>query len=81
MARTRKNLIGPLRKGELTELGYSAAKKTRSRHASLKKAVSRYGRLSTYRKLNAVAVLTRRKVPVKSKLYIRDRNWVKKTYF
>ena len=79
--KTRRNLIGPLKTGELTSKGYSTTGSVRRRHAALKKAVRSYGRLSTLRKLNAVAVLTKRTAPKSSRKFKADRNWVKKNYF
>jgi len=75
------SIIGPLKKGSLTDLGYSAADSSATRHASLSKAVGKYGRLSTYRKLNAVATLTKNTAPAKAAVFKADRDWVKKTYF
>jgi hypothetical protein len=75
------NIIGPLKKGSLTDLGYSAADSMATRHASLSKAVGKYGRLSTYRKLNAVATLTKNTAPTKAAVFKADRDWIKKTYF
>ena len=75
------NIIGPLKKGSLTDLGYSASDSSATRHASLSKAVGKYGRLSTYRKLNAVATLTKNTAPAKAAVFKADRDWVKKTYF
>lgn len=68
--------IGPLKKGELKAVGYSATAKASSRHRALTKAIKRYGPLSTYRKLNAVAVYTKRTAPKASKTFKADRNWV-----
>lgn len=74
--------IGPLKKGELGQFGYhgvrSLPKKTR--HAALGKAVSTYGALTTFRKLNALYVYTRRTSPSSSVLFLRDRNWVRAHY-
>jgi Family of unknown function (DUF5771) len=75
------NIIGPLKKGSLTDLGYSASDSSATRRASLSKAVGKYGRLSTYRKLNAVATLTKNTAPAKAAVFKADRDWVKKTYF
>ena len=74
-------VIGPLKKGELKAMGYDATASASERHASIAKAVGAYGRLSTLRKLNAVAVLTKRTSPTRAKTFKADRNWVKKTYF
>ena len=74
-------VIGKLKTGALTELGYSTTDSSTTRHAALEKAVETYGKLSTFRKLNAAAVLTKTTLPTKSKTLKADRNWVKKTYF
>ena len=39
--RTRRNVIGPLREGKLTNLGYSASKKASTRRRALSKAVKK----------------------------------------
>lgn len=74
-------VIGPLKKGALTDKGYDSTESADQRHAALAKAVGAYGRLSTLRKLNAVAVLNKNTSPARSKTFKADRNWVKKTYF
>ena len=70
--------IGTLKKGELERFGYNATKTARSRHVSLKAAMKCYGPLSVYRKLNAVAVYTKRSSPSKSKIFLEDRAYVGK---
>lgn len=75
-SRRRTAKIGPLKKGELKAVGYSATAKVSGRHRALTKAIKRYGPLSTYRKLNAVAVYTKRTAPAASKTFKADRNWV-----
>ena len=72
--------IGPLKKGQLGKLGYSSTSSKTARHSSLKKAVKKFGPLSTFRKLNAVGTYTKRTSKIKSKRFIADRDWVKKTY-
>ena len=72
--------IGPLKEGKLSKLGYSQMKSKSSRHNSLRKAVKRYGALSTFRKLQAVGTYTKRTSRKKSKKFLADRDWVKKTY-
>ena len=69
-----------LRKGKLTDLGYRPSRKTTSRHRALSRAVKKYGRLSTLRKVNAVAVLTKRR-PLLSKKYRADVKYLQKRYF
>ena len=70
--------IGPLRKGDLTKFGYSGVTKmpASDRHVALRKAVGAYGWQSVVRKLNAVAVYTRRVSPHSSKLFKDDMKWV-----
>ena len=75
-----KNVIGPLRKGELSKYGYSYKLPESERRESLQKAVQVYGPLSTYRKLNAVAKLSTRTNPAASLAFSRDRNWIRNTY-
>lgn len=69
-----------LKEGKLGAVGYSTEKPKTSRHTSLRKAVKRYGALSTFRKLQAVGTLTKRTSGKKSKTFLADRDWVKKTY-
>ena len=78
--RTRKNVIGPLKKGELKVCGYSTKKTAKQRHNALKCAVRKYGKLSTFRKLNAIAVLNKNRRPTLSRKMKADRNWVRRTY-
>ena len=86
MAKTRKvrsskkNVIGPLKKGELVNLGYSTTKSATSRHRALNKSVKKYGALKTFRKLNAVATLNKNRTPTTAKVFRRDRDWVNKKY-
>jgi hypothetical protein len=79
--RTRKNLIGPLKKGLMTRMGYSVAAKAKTRRRAVDRAVKKYGKLSTLRKLNAVAVYTRRTSPVKSRKFKSDVKYVQKKYY
>lgn len=70
--------IGELKHGELH--GYHAKTSKRSRHTALRKTVRSVGALSTFRKLNAIAVYTKNSAPSKSKTIKADRNWIKKTF-
>ena len=74
----RAHGIGKLKKGELH--GYHAKSSKTSRRKSLRKTVRSVGALSTFRKLNALAVYTKNSAPGKSKTIKADRNWVKKTF-
>jgi len=77
----RKNLIGPLKKGLMKKVGYSVTAKASTRHRAVDRAVKKYGKLSTLRKLNAVAVYTRRASPVKSRKFKSDVKYVQKKYY
>ena len=72
--------FGPLKKGELTKLGYSSRNPDEKRHDSLKAAVKLYGALGVYRKLDAVAKLSAHSLPSASVVYTRDREWIRATY-
>ena len=74
----RAHGIGELKKCELH--GYRAKNSKTSRRKSLRKTVRSVGALSTFRKLNALAVYTKNSAPTKSKTIKTDRNWVKKTF-
>lgn len=74
--RTRRRLIGPLKKGLLTAVGYHVTDKTTTRRKAVDRAIAKYGKLSTLRKLNAVAVYTRRTSPLKSKTFKADVRYV-----
>lgn len=72
----RTRTIGPLRRGDLTSLGYSVTAKTKTRRAAIHRAIKKYGKTSTLRKLNAVAVYTRRTRPALSRIYKADVRYV-----
>ncbi len=72
--------IGKLRKGELIKYGYQYRLSDALRQKALKKAIKRYGPLSVYRKLDAVAKLSLRTAPDASSIFSRDRNWVKTNF-
>jgi len=69
--------IGPLRKGELIKYGYSYRLSDKMRHEGLVKAIKAYGALETYRKLDAVAKLSKRAAPDASAIFAMDRDWVR----
>jgi len=85
MAQTRKRgvrIAVTLRKGLLTKLGYvnvhelSEAK----RRAALKKAVRAYGSLSTWKKLNILAIFAKNKHKDLRSIYKADMDWIRATY-
>jgi len=77
----RRSRIGPLKKGLMTKMGYSVTAKAKTRRRAVDRAVKTYGKLSTLRKLNAVAVYTRRTSPVKSRKFKSDVKYVQKKYY
>lgn len=68
--------IGKLRKGELIKYGYQYRLSDSLRQVALRKAIKRYGALSVYRKLDAVAKLSIKTAPDANKIFTRDREWV-----
>ena len=79
--RTGRKGIGSLKKGLLTKTGYSVSSSKSRRHKAVDRAVKRYGKLSTLRKLNAVAVYTRRRSPAKSRAFKSDVRYIQKKYY
>jgi hypothetical protein len=79
MGRGRKSRrIGPLKQGLLKAVGYRVTDRVTRRRAAVDRAVKRYGKTSTIRKLNAVAVYTRRRSPLKSRTFRSDMMYVQK---
>jgi hypothetical protein len=72
--------IGKLRKGELIKYGYQYRLSDSLRQSALKKAIKRYGALSVYRKLDAVAKLSLRTAPDASGIFVKDRDWVRQNF-
>ena len=71
--------IGPLKKGSL--MGYRTKNSPTKRHQILTMVVlSKEKPLSTFRKLGALMVLTKRRSPKSSITFRKNRNWVKKTF-
>ena len=71
--------IGPLKHGPLVAVGYTADKSKTARHTALRKAAKKYGALSTFRKVQAIGTYTKRTSKGKSKKYLADSKWVRKT--
>jgi hypothetical protein len=76
--RTGRKGIGSLKQGLLKKVGYSVTDRTTRRRAAVNRAVKKYGKTSTIRKLNAVAVYTRRRSPAKSRTFRSDMKYVQK---
>ena len=73
--------IGPLKEGDLTRLGYKTTAAASTRRRAVDKAVKKYGKVSALRKLNAVAVYTKRRSPARSRTFKSDVRYVQKKYF
>lgn len=73
--------IGPLKHGHLKNLGYDPMAPASKRHEAIDKSVKRYGKVSTLRKLNAIATYTKRTNPSRSKTYRTDVHYVQKFHF
>ena len=76
--RRRTSTIGKLKPGLLKAVGYSVTDKSSRRRKAVDRAIKKYGKLSTLRKLNAVAVYTRRRSPLKSRTFKADVRYVQK---
>jgi hypothetical protein len=80
--RAKKNkpqvYLPSLKQGSLKKYGYSVHESMKKRHAALKKAIKKYGSLSTIKKLNAVKLLTKNTAPKNSKIYKKDIRYVQK---
>lgn len=73
-----KKVIKKIRKGLLRKFGYSIDKSASQRRTALRKADKAYGSVSLFRKLQAQVVMRKRIQPVARKVFVADRNWVKK---
>jgi len=69
-----------LRKGELKKYGYVYDESEEKRHTALKQAEKEFGALGVYRKLDAVAKLSKRTVPEAARVFAKDREWIKSKY-
>lgn len=72
--------FGLLRRGELKKYGYIYNESEEKRHIALKRAEKEFGALGVYRKLDAVAKLSKRTVPEASRVFTKDREWIKAHY-
>jgi hypothetical protein len=73
--KTRKVRIPVKHSGDLTNLGYSLSKKSRTRHGAIKKAVKKFGRATVSRKLNALAIFNKRRHPATARKARADRKY------
>ena len=76
----KKSTIGPLRKNDLKQYGYSTRKSDNIRHRALLKASDKYGAGSVLKKLNAVYVYNRNRAPFASSVFEKDKKWLHNKY-
>jgi hypothetical protein len=67
-----------MREGELAKHGYSFRESDSRRQAALLKAVREYTALGVFKKLRAVAVMTKKKVPRAYAVFMKDMLWISK---
>jgi hypothetical protein len=72
--------IGPLRRGELKKHGYLYKNTADRRHDALRSAMKEFGALGVFHKLDAAAKLTVREAPEASKIFSKDRDWIRSTF-
>lgn len=70
-----------LDKCSLSKYGYSTKVKLVERREALKKAVKAYGHEKVWKKLNLVGILNKNRSPSTSRVFVADKNWLKRTYF
>ena len=68
--------FGLLRRGELKKHGYVYEESREARRRALRKAIHEFGALGVFRKLDAVAKLSKRTAPHASRVFKQDREWV-----
>jgi hypothetical protein len=73
--------IGALKKNKLGQFGYHTTSSQPMRHKSLDKAVKKFGDLSVYRSLNAIAVYNKNTHPETADVARSDRDYIKAKYF
>jgi hypothetical protein len=76
--RQTRRIIPPLKRGELGKFGYKILSSESERHIALQHALKEYGYASLIRKLNALAVLNKNRLPLLSKRLRRDMAYLKK---
>ena len=71
--------IGPLKEGNL--MGYHTKSSMKNRHHILTMVIMLKEKpLSTFRKLGALMVLSKRRAPKSSAIYRKNRDWVKRRF-
>ena len=74
-------LIGPLKRGMLTQYGYHPVEAMTNRHKALSKGISRGEKpLAVFRRLSAISTLTKGTAVRASRIYKQDAKWVRSKY-
>ena len=74
-------VIGPLKKGMLTQYGYHPVEAMTNRHKSLAKGISQGEKpLAVFRRLMAISTLTKRTAKRASRIYKQDAKWIRTKY-
>jgi hypothetical protein len=71
-----KSKIGPLKKGELSKYGYSYKLSEQERRSALMRASREFNFTSMYKKLDAVAKLSKTVNPKAAAVFSADRDWI-----
>ena len=74
--RSRSKVRIPLRKGGLTQYGYSVKAKESIRHHALQLAAAINGSLTVSRRLGALATLNKRRSPKQARTYRANQYWI-----
>ena len=72
--------FGALRKGELKKHGYIYTETKTVREAALRRAVSEFGALGVFRKLDVIAKLSKHTAPEAARIFKIDREWIRGHY-
>jgi len=70
-----------VKKKGLRRFDYSPKQSASKRHSALIKAVKASSAIAVFRRLNAIANVTKRSQPVNSKKYLSDANYIKKKFY
>ena len=77
----RGKKIIKVKKGLLKAVGYSTKLSAKARHEALRKAIRRYGALKVFRMLHAQVVLRKRTQPKARRIFMQDRDYVKRLVY
>jgi hypothetical protein len=72
--------IGPLMRKMLTVYGYHPVESMTARRKSLVRAIRVESALAVFKRLHAIGMITKAKLPTASMIYRRDRNWIAEKY-